>query len=279
MRIQASPCVQSSYRDGAVTLNFATLSYTDTLDGFRPDHPVTDATITYLVGDGQSRWDAGNVSVNAKAIANGVFSGVDGNYWGTHTFDVTGLISTAPLTTTINDNDPGNPHSPDCLVWAATVLSVTTGTPPAGANQLSRFASFTLHGDVVAHGVGLTSVGQGTIEMSGIPGKATVAHAFLYWATLGNSAQYTSPTLNGRAVNGELTGVSADTCWGVPRNFVYRADVTDIVRGNGSYSIAGLPSSLVAGNNSQGASLVVVYNSPGLYRTIVIDDGAVTLRS
>jgi hypothetical protein len=263
--------------DGAVSLNFSILSYTDTIDGFDPDSPVTNAKVTYLVGDGQAMWDAGNVSFNGEAIAAGVFTGVEGDYWGTHTFDVTSLVSSAPATTTINDNDPDNPDSPDCLLWAATIFSVTAAQSEESMNQLFPSTNISIFGDVVADGVGLRGTGEGEILVSGIPGNAFVQHAYLYWATIGNSSRFTSPTLDGQEVNGGLIGISGDTCWGALHNYVYRADVTDRVQGNGSYTIAGLPDNLAAGNDSQGASLVIVYNAPGLYRTILINDGAVTL--
>lgn len=81
-------------------------------------------------------------------------------------------------------------------------------------------------------------------------------------------------------MQGELIGRSSDTCWGIPEfpnNFVYRAEVTGQVSGNGVYSVSGLPDDRLAGNDSQGASLVVIYRQPGPYRTILINDGAVTL--
>lgn len=263
--------------DGAVTLDFSVHFYTDTLDGFNPERPLRDAKVTYLIGDGQAKWDDGNVSFNGGPIAAGSFSGIDGDSWGTHTFEVTRLVSDAPVTTTINNNDPGNSESPDCLLWAATIFSVTAEQPEEDSNDLSRFISRRLFGNVMADGVGLRGVGEGEIEISSLPRTARVQNAYLYWATLGNSSRYISPTFRGQVVNGQLIGVSADTCWGALHNYVYRADVTRLVRGNGSFTIAGLPSNLAAGNDSQGASLVIIYNLPGLYRTVIIHDGAVTL--
>jgi hypothetical protein len=134
-----------------------------------------------------------------------------------------------------------------------------------------------IFGDVTAAGVGLRGSGQGTINLTGIPSNGYVVRAFLYWATLGSSGQYTNPQLNGNTVSGARIGTSADTCWGVPANYVYRADVTGLVTGNNDYFVSGLPNSLAGGNDSQGASLVAVYNAPGLYRTVIINDGAVTL--
>ena len=116
-----------------------------------------------------------------------------------------------------------------------------------------------IFGDVTSAGVGLRGQGEGTINLSGVPDNTYVHNAFLYWATLGTSSGYANPQLDGTTVNGQLIGTSADTCWGASANYVFRADVTDLVRGNGDYTISGLPDDLTVGNDSQGASLVVVY--------------------
>jgi hypothetical protein len=264
--------------DGAVSLDLVQNSHTNTIQDLQPDNPVTDASVTYLVGDGQARWDSGNVLFNGQSLASNIFSGVDGPFWGTHTFDVTDLIDGSGVaTTTLNNNNPDVPTSPDCLLWAAAILSVTTNVPEENTSQLSPFYSATLFGGVTSSGVGLRGSREGVINLSGIPAGSPVYQAFLYWATIGNSSRFDSPALNGQVVNGELIGISADTCWGALHNYVYRADVTSIVQDNGSYTISGMPSNLAAGNDSQGASLVVIYGSLESYRTVIINDGAVTL--
>ena len=116
--------------DGAVTLDLNTHSYTDQIGTFTADQPAAQAHITYLIGDGQAQWDSGNVNFEGQQIAQNVFTGVDGDYWGTLTFDVTGLVTEPNATTTINNDNPANPDSPDCLLWAGTVLAIET-EPPA----------------------------------------------------------------------------------------------------------------------------------------------------
>jgi hypothetical protein len=44
------------------------------------------------------------------------------------TFDVTALVAGDLVSTTINNEVPGG-DSPDCLLWAATVFSVTRPQP------------------------------------------------------------------------------------------------------------------------------------------------------
>jgi hypothetical protein len=263
--------------DGAVALNGIRPTHTNTITGFEADSPVSEAKVTYLVGDGQAIWDDESILFNGTSIANGVFSGVDGDYWGSHTFDVTDLMTDNIATTTLRITGQDT-EDPDYLLWAATIFSITASAP-ATTNQLSQNLNQTFFGDVTSAGVGLRGTGIGTINLSGIPDNSYVHQAFLYWATLGNSSGYTNPQLDGYTVNGEVIGTSADTCWGAAANYVYRADVTNLVRDNGDYTISGLPDDLAAGNDSQGASLVVIfgYGITGLYRTIIINDGAVTL--
>jgi hypothetical protein len=275
----AEPMRTIIINDGAVTLDFDQNTYTDEIQGYSADDPVTDAHITYLVGDGQSSWDSGNVLFEGESIAQNVFTGVDGDFWGTLTFDVTSLVGITPATTTIDNEDPDNPDSPDCLLWAGTVFSVTSSTAVEDQNILSQSFQYSLHGDVTASGVGLRGAGEGDIVVTGIPAGAYINKAFLYWATIGSSGTFDTPTLNGQSVNGELIGISPDTCWGAQHNFVYRAEVDGLVTGNGTYTIAGLPDDLQSGDDSQGASLVIVYLTSfnDRFRTVTIDDGAVTL--
>ena len=276
-RQNTAPLTTIVINDGAVALDLARLSYTNTIYGFMTDDPVGDAQVTYLMGDGQAERIGDNITFNEIPLASGAFSGLDGQFWDSPTFDVTSLTSGSSATTTVYDSDPDQPNERDCLLWAATIFSVATAPPPQTSNQMSESFHQRLFGDVTSAGVGLRGIGQGTINLSGIPGNGVVDRAFLYWATLGSSGQFTNPQLNGNTVSGQLTGTSGDTCWGVPANFVYRADVTNLVGGNGDYTISGLPNYLAGGNDSQGASLVVIYTAPGLYRTVIINDGAVTL--
>ncbi len=163
----------------------------------------------------------------------------------------------------------------------ALLLSSVLVTRPAqadGDGLLSLSYSVSLEGDAVIAGVGLRGSGTGDIVVSGIPDGAVVRKAFLYWATIGTQNLFTSPTLNGQSVSGKVIGTAADTCWNAKGNFVYRAEVTSLVSGNGTHTIAALPSSGVFVDDSQGAALVVVYSTAGAARrTILINDGAVTL--
>jgi hypothetical protein len=143
---------------------------------------------------------------------------------------------------------------------------------------LAAFREESVAGDVTSAGVGLRGVGSGTINMTGVPEGATVAKAYLYWATLGTAATFSSPSLNGTAVAGTLIGRADDPAWGAQQSYAFRADVTSLVAGNGAYTISGLPGLGPTINDTEGASLVVIYTRPGAaVRKIVINDGAVML--
>jgi hypothetical protein len=84
--------------------------------------------------------------------------------------------------------------------------------------------------------------------------------------------------LNGVPITGTLIGTGPDTCWGRINSFSYRADVTSLVAGNGSYSITGVANG--GAILAEGASLVVIYQSPSLpSKNIVLVDGDVALNT
>ncbi|MCA9529756.1 MAG: thrombospondin type 3 repeat-containing protein [Myxococcales bacterium] len=105
------------------------------------------------------------------------------------------------------------------------------------------------------------------IELTGVPPGAEIVEARLYWASIGGP--HPTLTLNGQSVTGDFIGNAVDTCWNLPAgNFVYRADVSSIVTGNGAYVVAGYPPPPDMSDpngyvDGQGASIVVIYGVPG----------------
>lgn len=118
---------------------------------------------------------------------------------------------------------------------------------------------------------GFRGTGGGDIELSGVTGS--VSKAYLYWHGPTTSAD---PTINanimfgGSAISGTNIGFSDDNFWGQDNSQAYRADVTGLINGDGTYSLSGL-----AANNSNGASLVVYYDDGDTAnnRDIVTFDG------
>ncbi len=157
-------------------------------------------------------------------------------------------------------------------------LSKTLNQAAPTVGNLIPFISTTLPGDYVASGVGLRGTTGGNITISGIPTGATIQNAYLYWGMLddGEDASLANLSLNGNPVLGTRIGHGPDTCWGRTDSFSYRADVTSLVTGNGTYSLTGVANGgfILA----EGAALVIIYNAGGSsFRTVMLSDGNVVL--
>ncbi len=141
----------------------------------------------------------------------------------------------------------------------------------ASANIISPFET-QFDTDFAYAGVGgLRGTGSGNINLSGVTGSVT--KAYLYWHGPTNSSDSTfnaNISLNGNSISGTNIGFSDDNFWGQANSQAYRADVTSLVAGNGTYSLTGL-----SPNNSNGASLVVYYDDGNASnnRDVVTFDG------
>ncbi len=124
------------------------------------------------------------------------------------------------------------------------------------------------------------------VVISGIPACATIVKAFLYADASGNGVPITATVVNpgGSSANFPMTiiGTDVDKCWSslsYAGTYSYRADVTTIVTGNGTYQLSGLPVYPAAGpNDVDGATLIIIYQdaSASYTGTIVLADGAYT---
>ena len=128
----------------------------------------------------------------------------------------------------------------------------------ASANDLQNFTTVQ-DTDWTQAGVGgMRGLGSGTITLAGVSGNVT--QAYLFWAGPTNS---TDPNANagvlfgGTSIFGTNIGFSQDNFWGFANSQAYRADVTSLVSGNGSYSLANFTKPGVEVN---GASLVVFFD-------------------
>lgn len=136
-----------------------------------------------------------------------------------------------------------------------------------------------LNVDWKAVGVGGVGGGSGTFDLPGA--CAPVRQAWLYWQGIdltcppncrlgGGACSDPCPEagdgvydneiviFHGVEVTGEALGDGPTNCWGEGSSRAFRADVTHLVGGAGSYSVSGL--SAKAGHSANGASLVVVYD-------------------
>jgi hypothetical protein len=142
--------------------------------------------------------------------------------------------------------------------------------------------------DDVITGGGLAAVGVGLaarnatpstsrdLVLTGVPAGATIISARLYWMTIGGPDD--TITFAGTPLTGTLIATAPDTCWGrAAGNFGYRADVTALVAGNATFTLEGYVNDVDGVVDSQGASLVVVYDDPadGRNNLVKIAEGAV----
>ena len=163
------------------------------------------------------------------------------------------------------------------LVLSVSFLVVATvlGTGSTQANDIAGFT--TVFGTDVVHAGfgGMRNDGSGTLTVSGVSGSVT--KALLYWHGPTNSSDSSANaavTFAGTAVSGTNIGFSSDNCWAFDNSQAYRADVTSLVPGNGSYSLAGFVKD--ANNiNVNGASLIVFFDDGNAAnnRDVVLFDG------
>ncbi len=139
-------------------------------------------------------------------------------------------------------------------------------------------------GGVVSEGLGLArrygAPEVGTMEIAGVPPEAEVVQAYLYWVII---AGYDDTVIVTEQATGETDefvgthiGTTADTCWGMGDNHVYRAAVRDIVNSNGVYEVTGFEYTPGVTDN-QGFTIVVIYRvSSSLEVTrVTVNDGAI----
>lgn len=127
------------------------------------------------------------------------------------------------------------------------------------APQALGATNVVMNSDFRAAGVGaLRGVGSGEIIVTGVSGVVT--GATLYWSGPTNS---TDPTVNatvdfaGNDVTGTNIGFADSLCWGLLNSQAYQADVTSLVSGNGSYSLANF---VKPDAEINGASLIVFFD-------------------
>jgi len=161
---------------------------------------------------------------------------------------------------------------------------VVRGGGPGGTavvptqRPLATLEALAIQGDYVAAGVGLRGASSGTINLSGIPAGSTIRRAYLLWGMLDNGESPSLRTLsfNGTPLTGVNIGSGPDTCWDRTNSHAYRANVTALVTGNGSYALTGV----ATGGNilGDGASLVAIYENPlEPLRTVQLYEGNLVL--
>lgn len=139
---------------------------------------------------------------------------------------------------------------------------------------------------LVTASLGMDQLSGGTLVVSGIPADASVVEAWLYWNgdDDGNNVEDDPAIFNPILHDGDPTitlagvqvpnpgRVGGPSNWIGVRNvygYAYRADVSAIVTGNGSYVIGGMDDFTGEQGYNNGVELVVVYQRPNLAPTYI----------
>ncbi|WP_165073867.1 fibronectin type III domain-containing protein [Paludisphaera rhizosphaerae] len=113
-------------QDGNSVIYYAGDSFTKQFKDFYAVGPV-EARTTFIVGDGQ---DDGSTDYDDRAKFTGStgqipwtnsFTGADGAYWDTQTYDVSSTIKLGDTSASVSITGDG-----DCLMWVAQIFSVTS---------------------------------------------------------------------------------------------------------------------------------------------------------
>lgn len=141
----------------------------------------------------------------------------------------------------------------------------------AAASDLTSFTTV-FDTDFVSVGIGGVRNGSGTasLDLSGVSG--TVTAAFLYWHGPSNGGDNSVITLNDTGITGTFLGASSDNCWGFANSLAYRANVTSLISGNGTYALAEF---IKADVQINGFSLIVFFDDgdDSNNRDVVMFDG------
>lgn len=157
------------------------------------------------------------------------------------------------------------------IVPISVIAASIAISQPAAANIISDFET-RFNTDFTSAGVGgLRGNGSGDINLTGVTGD--VNKAYLYWHGPTNSSDpefNANISLNSNSVTGTNIGFSDDNFWNQSNSQAYRADVTGLVSGDGTFSLSGLRP-----DHSNGASLVVFFDdqNDANNRDIVLFDG------
>lgn len=157
-------------------------------------------------------------------------------------------------------------------IGAAVVL---TGAARSSGNEVTEHTTW-FGVDTVSAGLGgLRTIGAGTLELSGVTGP--VSKAVLYWhgpTDVEETDANATIGFDGTQITGDNIGLASDNCWGYANSQAYRADVTDLVAGDGSYELTGL-NDWDRGVDINGVSLVVAFDDvdPSNDRDVVFFDG------
>ena len=145
------------------------------------------------------------------------------------------------------------------LALGGAIALLLMGTAPVSAAEVVEYDSV-YNTDFAWAGVGgLDGVGEGEIVVVGVTG--TVTRALLFWqgnATSSDENVNATVTIDGQDVTGTMIGKSSSNCWNEPFSYGYRADVTGMVTGDGTYQLTNFEK---VGGKASGASIVIFFDN------------------
>ena len=198
------------------------------------------------------------------------------------------------LSLSAQQNNTGCPGVPGACGYTNTTQSVQRSGPQSPQNGNGTLGVIF---DMQKCGLDYTSASQrlgkrftpqginqpAPFGIAGIPACAVIEKAYLWCEGSGNGAAQTA-TIAGpfgtQSFPMAVCGQGPDKCWGYSGSYTYRADVTAVIGGNGTYNISGiLTNPPTAGNDMDGATLLVVWSLPTATWAgrIVIADGAIVI--
>ncbi len=149
------------------------------------------------------------------------------------------------------------------------------------ATPFTQYARYVLKGNFTSTAATAYLMnGTTTLNLTGLPGGATVVVAYLFWTGQTNTLdQFANIIFAGNPVTGTVIGYDCSDCWGTSYNSLYACNVTPYITGNGSYVVSGFQSlgNSVPGVN--GFTLLVLYcdANPTTIRTVSIWTGDIDL--
>jgi hypothetical protein len=173
---------------------------------------------------------------------------------------------TVNQTATVNGETTANTQSGQAVNTQTTCTGsdcTTSGPTTSGTLALSPTGFSVSNTDVAEFGTGGMRGGDGTgaINVSGLTGS--VLHALLFWHGPTNSSlpgANASVTFAATPVTGTNIGVDSPNCWSFVNSQSYRADVTGLVTGSGSYTLSGFTKPGPPAVDINGVSLLVFYD-------------------
>ncbi len=161
-------------------------------------------------------------------------------------------------------------------VWLWSILAAFGALPASlSANDITYFRTVSNTDFAIFGAGGMRGQGTGSIVVGGISG--TVTQAYLFWHGPSNDSRDTNATVTfgGTSVTGSNIGWSADNGWAMDHSAAFRADVTSLVTGNGTYSLSNFRKAGPPLAEINGVSLLVFFNdgNPANNRDVVIFDG------